>query len=151
MEHLNRRLPLTTHSVIFDIQRWGNLPSVNDLAAWLSSAIAELAAHPGEPCNAPARTYCSRGTEIEFEFLPLPPGFSIADGDATVLSGACTGGEIDTAFRLRKRLKKKASKYPNTPAALPVGRVFAGSGWFWRGAGGGDAIVTIDRYDQRVG
>ena len=125
-EEINRRVTLTTHSITFDIQRWDGTPNIKHLVHWLRSSIGELWGPPAAPnCGAagPVRTYTSRGTEITFELLPLPPGFHIAADDAAVVGGVCTGGLIDTAARLRDRLDTKAGKYraDGKPYAIVVG------------------------------
>ncbi|MFC5001950.1 hypothetical protein ACFPIJ_29465 [Dactylosporangium cerinum] len=113
VEQINQRLPLTTHSVVLDIERWTDAPSIKHLVAWLTSTIEDLRNQPStHPADAggPVRTYTGRSAEIRFEFLPLPPGYPVTADDAVVVGGACTGGLIDTAARLRDRLDTKASK-----------------------------------------
>jgi hypothetical protein len=124
---INERLPLTTHSLVLDIRRWDATPSVRHIVAWLGEAIARLQADPaafavGEFGTATA-AYTSRAAEIVFEFIPLRAGYGVSAGDRIVVSGAATGGSIDSADRLRDRLDQKAGKYElgGKPFAIVIG------------------------------
>ncbi|WP_306215267.1 hypothetical protein [Actinoplanes sp. RD1] len=126
-DELNKRLPLTTHSLMFDIQSWTGTPSLRHLVRWLDATLAELRADPKAlPLDAtgiPEKTYVGRGTNISFQFWALPPGYRAGPQDPVVVSGAAMGGLIDSATRLRERLDTKAGKYDlgGKPFAIAVG------------------------------
>ncbi|WP_127508640.1 hypothetical protein [Actinoplanes solisilvae] len=126
-DEINRLVPLTTHSLSFDVHRWDSTPNVKHLTRWLRSILEALRQDPDhldhDATGTPERVYVGRSTDIAFQFYPLRRDRRPADGGASVIGGPVTGGFIDAAIRLRDRLDVKAGKYEldDKPFALVVG------------------------------
>lgn len=124
---LNKRLHLTTHSVSFEIESWGHPPQMKPLIATLREALDQMesgSAGAWTDTNGIFRVpYEAEGIKVLFEFSPLRTGHKVSASDRIVVDGPSTGGQIDSAARLRDRLDAKASKYDlgDKPYAIVVG------------------------------
>ncbi|MFI5936271.1 hypothetical protein [Actinoplanes sp. NPDC051494] len=124
---INRLVPLSTHSLTFDVHSWASTPNVRHLERWLKAALEELKQDPDalqrDETGTPEKRYVGRYAEITFQFHPLPRHFQPTGQEPSVIGGPAMGGMIDSAVRLRSRLDAKAGKYDldDRPFALVIG------------------------------
>nr|BFE56487.1 hypothetical protein GCM10020063_010130 [Dactylosporangium thailandense] len=126
-QQLNQRLPLTTHSVEFEIFRWDAAPRLQPMVKWIERTLDELRADPEalqrDEIGCPEKVYINAAVEIVFRFIELPESYVVGADDRAVLGGGSIGGCVDSAERLRQRLDDKAVKYDlrDKPFAIVVG------------------------------
>jgi hypothetical protein len=81
-DEINKRLPLTTHTLMFDIRRWAGTPNLRYLLRWLNATLDELRADtqsvPLDATGTPEKIYVGRTTEISFSFSLCRPATRLA-------------------------------------------------------------------------
>jgi hypothetical protein len=122
-DEISRRVPLTTHFVHIDIQRWawGAQPRMSDIVRTLEHGIAHVSELPVGPHGYPVTVYKGKNAEIAFAFVRMKG--NPRPGDRIVGSGPVVGGAINSAARFRDRLDGKDSKYDlrGKPYAIVLG------------------------------
>jgi hypothetical protein len=126
-EALNKRLPVTTHFLDFEVRRWESAPITRHLEQWIRSTLQDLQANPEAlsvgDVGVPEKVYSSKTAELVFSFHPVPDAYQVKDDDRLVSDGAGIGGFVDSDIRLRGKLHDKAAKYDlrGKPYAIVIG------------------------------
>jgi len=124
---LNHRLRPTTHFIDFEVRQWDDDSDLEHLIGWVSSTLddlgADLGALPTGYQGVPEKLYEHGSGRLDFHFWPAPAGYTPKAGDRISVGGPAIGGFVNSAHRLRRRLRSKAAKYDlrGKPFAIVVG------------------------------